>query len=218
MKYSAITCQEEATTILAAKMANEETAITSREGIQLIKPISSPHTHWLGLSVEIITGPLKMQVVILPTRFLCWLFISDSLVWGGEEGILAGSLKEEPGTLRKGASHRGWWTVVVFKAPPPPPPLLWKRCRGGWLSRVFPPFQKESWVTANTSRDYNFLAYPESVSIGFFLLVKLNASQDGLFHWALVKDISESRWYPGNKICRILLWVSQKCFCSNIKK
>lgn len=143
MKYSAITCREEATTILAAKMANEETAITIREGIQIIKPISSPHTHWLGLSVEIITGPLKMQVVILPTRFLCWLFISDSLVGGGEEGILAGSLREEPGTLRKGASHRGWWTVVVFKAPPPPPPRYSERgVMAGGCQEFFLPFRR----------------------------------------------------------------------------
>lgn len=32
-------------------------------------------------------------------------------------GVPAGSLREAPGTLRKGAAHGGWWVVVVLKAP-----------------------------------------------------------------------------------------------------
>lgn len=84
-------------------------------GTQIIKPTSSPHTHWLGLSVEIIAGPLKMQLLTLPSRLLPWLFLI-ALSEGGRAGIPAGSLREAPGTLRKGAAHGGWWVVVVLKA------------------------------------------------------------------------------------------------------
>ena len=56
-----------------------------------------------------------MQLLTLPSRLRHWLFLI-ALSEGGRAGIPAGSLREAPGTLRKGAAHGGWWVVVVLKA------------------------------------------------------------------------------------------------------
>lgn len=100
-------------------------------GTQIIKPISSPHTHWLGLSVEIIAGPLKMQLLTLPARLLHWLFLialSEGAgrafwleAWGKHLELSGKELPKADGGL--------WWFSK--------PPLLWKRCHGGLVINSF---------------------------------------------------------------------------------
>lgn len=56
-----------------------------------------------------------MQLLALPARLLHWLFLT-ALSEAGRAGVPAGSLREAPGTLRKGAAHGGWCVVVGLKA------------------------------------------------------------------------------------------------------
>ena len=55
-------------------------------------------------------------------------------------GVPAGSPREAPGTLGKGAAHGGWWVIVVVLEAP----LALKEMSWGVGDTVFPPIQKKS--------------------------------------------------------------------------
>lgn len=99
-----------------------------------------------------------------------------------------------------------WWCAKF--------PMLWKKDHGGWyLTEQFFSLSKEILNHCWELQGFKFFTlFGSQFPLNFFLLLELNASLNGLFRRAHVKDIVEVSWYSVNMIGMILFQISQKCF------